>query len=226
MATLIHYPLCPFSRMIRVALAELGIAAGIAEEKPWEHREEFLGLNPSGALPVFIDDDDTVVCGSGVIAEYLAETRAGNPLMPATPQARAEVRRLMDWFDRKFNDEVTRNLVIEKIDRRFMPREMGGGPPDAGAVRAGLANVRHHLAYVGWLARRRNWLAGEELTYADLAAAAHLSCVDYLGHVPWDGNEDARTWYARIKSRPAFRPLLADQVPGMPAPAAYADLDF
>lgn len=226
MATLIHYSLCPFSRMIRVALAELAIDCDLAEEKPWEHREEFLALNPAGSLPVFIDDDDTLVCGSAPVAEYLAETRADNPLMPQAPASRAEMRRLVMWFDQKFNDEVTRNLVTEKIDRRFMSREMGGGPPDAGAVRAGLANVRHHLAYAGWLARRRNWLAGDRLSYADLAAAAHLSCVDYLGHVPWDADADAKTWYARIKSRPAFRPLLADQVPGMPAPAAYADLDF
>jgi glutathione S-transferase len=136
------------------------------------------------------------------------------------------VRRLVAWFDQKFNQEVSQNLVGEKIDRRFMPREMGGGPPNAAAVRAGLANVRHHLNYVGYLARQRNWLAGEQLSYADLAAAAHLSSVDYLGHVPWEENMDARNWYARIKSRPSFRPLLCDQIRGMPPPAAYADLDF
>lgn len=225
MLTLIHFPLCPFSRTVRLALGECGLEPALAEERPWDRRKEFLALNPAGNLPVLIDDDDTVVCGSGPILEYLAETREV-ALMPADPRERAEVRRLVAWFEVKFNEEVTRNLVVEKIDRRFMPRERGGGPPDAAVVRAGLANVRPHLAYLGYLARRRNWLAGEALSYADLAAAAHLSCVDYLGHVPWQEDGDAKDWYARIKSRPAFRPLLADQIGGMPPPATYADLDF
>ncbi|MDP2620965.1 MAG: glutathione S-transferase family protein [Hyphomicrobiales bacterium] len=226
MVTLYHFPLCPFSRTIRLALGEYGLAADFVEEHPWDRREDFLLLNPAGTVPVLVDDDGTVVAGDGAIAEYLSETRDPGLLMPEAPRDRAEVRRLVAWFDQKFNQEVSQNLVGEKIDRRFMPREMGGGPPNAAAVRAGLANVRHHLNYVGYLARQRNWLAGEQLSYADLAAAAHLSSVDYLGHVPWEENMDARNWYARIKSRPSFRPLLCDQIRGMPPPAAYADLDF
>jgi len=226
MVTLYHFPLCPFSRMIRLSLGEYGLAAEFVEERPWERREDFLMLNPAGTVPVLVDDDGTVAAGDGAIAEYLAETRDPGLLMPEAPRDRAEVRRLVAWFDQKFNEEVSQNLVREKIDRRFMPPEMGGGPPDATAVRAGLANVRHHLNYVGYLARQRNWLAGEELSYADLAAAAHLSCIDFLGHVPWEENEDARAWYARIKCRPSFRPLLSDQIRGIRPPAAYADLDF
>jgi glutathione S-transferase len=212
--------------MIRLALGEYGLVADFVEEHPWDRREDFLLLNPAGTVPVLVDDDGTVVPGDGAIAEYLAETRDPGLLMPEAPRDRAEVRRLVAWFDQKFNQEVSQNLVGEKIDRRFMPREMGGGSPDAAAVRAGLANIRHHINYVGYLARQRNWLAGSQMSYADLAAAAHLSCVDYLGHVPWEENMDARNWYARIKSRPSFRSLLADQVPGMPPPMAYADLDF
>jgi len=226
MVTLYHFSLCPFSRTIRLALGEYDLAAELVEERPWDRREDFMALNPAGTVPVLVDDDGSVVSGDGVIAEYLAETRDPLRLMPQSPRERAEVRRLVAWFDRKFDEEVSQNLVAEKIHRRFMPREMGGGAPDAAAVRAGLANIRHHLNYIGYLARQRNWLAGENLSYADLAAAAHLSCVDYLGHVPWDENADARTWYARIKSRPSFRPLLSDHVPGMKPPAAYADLDF
>jgi glutathione S-transferase len=95
-----------------------------------------------------------------------------------------------------------------------------------GAIRAGRTNIRYHLKYIGYLIGQRNWLAGDQLTYADLAAAAHLSCVDYLGDVPWDEDDTAKHWYARVKSRPAFRALLADRIAGMPPPAHYADLDF
>jgi glutathione S-transferase len=94
------------------------------------------------------------------------------------------------------------------------------------AIRVAKTNLRSHLRYIGYLSGTRNWLAGDTLTYADLAAAAHLSCADYLGDVPWDEDETARDWYARVKSRPAFRAILAERMPGMAPPAHYADPDF
>lgn len=212
--------------MVRLLTAEAGIAVTLIEERPWNRRPDFLQLNPAGEVPVLVIEGGPALVGSGPISEYLAETGSAAALMPEDPESRAEMRRIIDWFTRKFDREVTRNLVTEKIDRRFMPKELGGGPPDASAVRAGLANIRPHLKYIGYLADRRNWLAGDKLSLADLAAAAHLSCVDYLGHVPWGESAAAHDWYARIKSRPSFRPLLADQVAGMKPPPAYADLDF
>jgi len=228
MVTVFHYPLCPFSRSVRLMAAEYGLEVEWQEERAWERRNEFLMINPAANLPVMIDDDGTIVCGNNVIFNYIEETGTGESgrLLGDNPVLRAEVRRLIDWFDVKFNDEVTRNLVTEKVERRFMPKELGGGAPDGKAVRAGLANIRNHLRYIGYLARQRNWLAGELLSYADLCAAAHLSCVDFLGDVPWNEDEAAREWYARIKSRPAFRSLLADQVRGLTPPGNYADLDF
>lgn len=136
------------------------------------------------------------------------------------------MRRLLDWFNLKFFDEVSGYLVTQKIYKRFMPSDGGGGPPDMDQVRAARSNIRYHLRYIGYLVSRRNWLAGDDLSYADLAAAAHLSCVDFLGDVPWAESENAKDWYARVKSRPSFRALLADRVPGMTPDPVYADLDF
>lgn len=230
MATLFHYPFCPHSRFIRLVMAEMGLESALIEEKPWERRQEFLIMNPAGSLPVFLEEQGFAVPGQGVIAEYLDETRGlgldGRRLLPENAAARVEVRRLLDWFLTKFHEEVSGYLVTEKIYKRFISAADGGGPPDMGAIRAARANVRYHLKYIGFLIARRNWLAGPELTYADLAAAAHISCVDYLGDVPWDEDETAKSWYARVKSRPSFRTLLADRVPGMPAASHYADLDF
>jgi glutathione S-transferase len=115
---------------------------------------------------------------------------------------------------------------MERLYKRYMPAEQGGGSPDTDAIRAARANIRYHLAYIGWLVRERDWLAGDQLSYADLAAAAHLSAADYLGDVPWTEDEAAKTWYARVKSRPSFRPILADTLPGIPPSKTYADLDF
>lgn len=222
MRTLYHLWLSAGSRKIRLAMAEKAIAFHCHLEKPWERRAEFLHLNPAGEVPVLVEQDGTTVCGGQVIAEYLEEIYPDRPLIWGTPRDRAEIRRLCAWFDEKFNLEVTENLVGEKLVKRLSRQ----GEPFGPAIRAGLANIRHHLDYIGWLAERRRWLAGDQFSLADITAAAHLSCVDYIGDVPWDNHREARDWYARVKSRPSFRPLLDDNVPGVPAPAHYADLDF
>jgi len=170
------------------------------------------------------------VPGCDVIAEYLDETQ-GAPqgdrrLMPHDTGGRVEARRLTAWFHHKFFEEVTNPLVTEKIYKRQMSQRDGGGPPDTQAIRAARSNIRYHLAYIGWLMRSRSFVAGERLSYADLAAAAHLSCADYLGDVPWNEDEGAKNWYARIKSRPSFRPILAETLAGTPPSPTYADLDF
>ena len=141
--------------------------------------------------------------------------------MPLEPGRRVEVRRLASWFNDKFFAEVSGPLVMERFYKRHMRIEQGGGPPDTDAIRAARANVRYHLAYIGWLVRTRDWLAGDRMSFADLAAAAHLSVVDYLGDVPWSEDEAAKNWYARVKSRPSFRPILADTLAG---PAAVGEL--
>ena len=228
MAKLIHFPLDPFCRRIRVSLGEYGSTAELVEERPWEGRAAFLELSPAGVLPVFIDDDETVAVGIEAVSEYLDETRAsaGNTLIGVTAAERAETRRLIAWFDNKFYAEVSGPVLDEKVIRRFLPRDSGGGPPDMARVRAALSMIRWHLDYIGHLAESRKWLAGEHLTAADLAAAAHISAIDYLGDLPWHENAAAKAWYQRIKCRPCFRPLLADHLRGMPPPRIYADLDF
>lgn len=222
MRLLYHLLLSPFSRKVRVALAEKGVPFEMKAEKVWERRPEFLALNPAGQVPVLVDEDGTVLADSCVIVEYLEETLPEPPLIGTDPVTRAEVRRLVMWFDLKFYREVTRNLTGEKVQKRFL----GLGEPNSEAIRAGHANLPVHLDYIAWLAERRNWLAGETFSLADIAAAAHISTLDYIGDVPWDKHAAAKDWYARIKSRPSFRPLLADHIPGLPPPKYYADLDF
>lgn len=228
MLTLFQHMLCPHSRYVRLILGEYGIEARQIEERFWERREEFLLLNPAGDIPVLVADGEPAIPGGAIIAEYIEETREPGPdgLMPERPGERVEVRRLASWFNDKFHAEVSGPLVTERVFKRHMTREQGGGPPDTDALRAARHNIRYHLAYLGWLVRTRDWLTGERLSLADLAAAAHLSVADYLGEVPWNEDEAARNWYARVKSRPAFRPILADVLAGVPPAESYADPDF
>lgn len=222
MRTLYHLWLSPFCRKVRITLLEKKIEFQMRIENVWERRPDFLALNPAGEVPVLVEPDGTALSGSDAICEFLDEIHAEPPLIGRSALERAEVRRLVAWFDRKFNHEVTENLVGEKIMKRFLRL----GEPNSQAIRAGHANIRHHLDYVSYLIERRKWLAGESLSLADIAATAHLSAVDYVGDVPWDGYEAAKDWYARVKSRPSFRPILADRIPGVPPPKHYADLDF
>ena len=229
MLTLLQHPLCPLSRYVRLMLNEYGIEARLMEERFWERREDFLRINPAGGIPVLIADGEPPVPGAAIIAEYIQETLPDENagwLMPGTPGQRVEIRRLASWFNDKFHAEVSGPLVTERVFKRHMTLEQGGGPPDTGLLRAARHNIRYHLAYIGWLVRTRDWLAGERLSLADLAAAAHLSAVDYLGDVPWNEDEAAKNWYARVKSRPSFRPILAERVGGIPPSPTYADLDF
>ena len=230
MLTLFHHPLSPQSRYVRLILSEYGIPVRLVEERFWDRREEFLLLNPAGEVPVLVAEGQPAVPGAGVIAEFVEESlppaEAVDRLMPAEAADRVEVRRLAAWFNTKFEAEVSGPLVLERVFKRYMTREQGGGSPDTDALRAARHNIRYHLAYIGWLARSRDWLAGERMSLADLAAAAHLSALDYLGEVPWSEDEAAKQWYARVKSRPSFRPLLAETLAGLPPAEHYGDLDF
>src|ERR1700753_1749311 len=226
MFTLFHHPFCPHSRFVRLALGEYGLDLRLGGERAWERREGYLALNPAGATPLLIAEGIPPIPGAGIIAEYLDETH-GTELgerrwLPTTSGERVEVRRLMAWFNEKFFEEASNPLVTERIYKRFMSEGEGGGPPSPHVMRAAKTNVRYPLAYIGWLARTRNYLAGDRLTYADLAAAAHLSAIDYLGDVPWAEDDAAKAWYARVKSRPSFRPLLSEWLAGVAGPPPSA----
>jgi len=222
MRTLFHLWLSPHSRKVRIVLGEKKLEFELRAEKTWERRDAFLRLNPTGEVPVLMETNGTAISGGQVICEYLDETHAVPPLLGRGPLERAEVRRLCAWFDEKFNREVTTKLVDEKVMKRFL----GLGSPDSAAIRAGKTNIHHHLEYISYLVERRTWLSGDAFTLADISAGAHLSCVDYLNDVPWGDHPVAKDWYARIKSRPSFRSLLHDLIPGAPPPKHYTDLDF
>jgi glutathione S-transferase len=222
MRVLYHLPLSPFARKVRLVLAEKRLPFELRAEKVWSRRQEFLELNPACTVPVLVEDNGLVIPDSAVICEYLDEAYPDTALLGRTLGDRVEARRLCAWFDGKFYDEVVRNLLWEKT----MKQLLGQGPPEASALRAGSVNLKHHLNYIGWLAENRKWLAGANLSLADFSAAASLSALDFIDAVDWTVSAAAKDWYARMKSRPSFRAVLADRVTGMNPPPHYADLDF
>jgi glutathione S-transferase len=225
MKILYHVLICPFSRQIRLMLQEKKLEVRLVEEKAWQLSERLLALNPSGILPILedsIDAEPLSVVGEYAITEYLEAQYSKVPLMGEALGDKNEIRRLCHWFNTKFYESVTVNLVFEKIFKRLA----GHGGPDSSALRRGRASIHEHLDAIAGLCERRNWLAGSFFSMADVVAAAHLSSVDYLGDVPWDKHPVAKEWYARVKSRPTFRPFLMEAIPGISPGPDYRNLDF
>ena len=222
MLKLYHTPLSPFCRKIRMLLKEKDLAFELINENVWDRRREFFALNPSGEVPVLVDEDGTTVSHSTTICEYLEEVYRENNFLGTSPAERAEVRRIVGWFDTKFNNEVTQNLLFEKMFKRLWQY----GEPSSESIRAGKKNILYHLDYIAYLTKDSQWLAGDKITLADMAASAHLSSLDYLADVPWEHNTRAKEWYALIKSRPSFRHILMDRSMGVKPPAYYENPDF
>ena len=221
MLRLYHFALSPFSRKVRLCLAEKKIEVELIEEKYWEQSSEFLRRSPAGRVPI-LRIQGRNLSESLPICEYLEEIYPDPILIPKTAEERYEVRRLVNWFDDKFYHEVTQNLLHERLIKKIS----GAGFPDSKNVKEGAKQIKYHLDYMAWLLERRRWLAGDVMTLSDFAAASHLSCLDYISDVDWNRSAAIKDWYAKIKSRPAFRSILADQVPGFAPPRHYNDLDF
>ena len=221
MLRLYHFALSPFSRKVRLSLAEKRIEVELVEEKYWEQSIDFLRRNPAGMIPILRLDGKNYT-ESNAICEYLEDLYPAPELMPKEAAEKYEVRRLVNWFDDKFYNEVTKKLLTERVIKKIS----GEGFPDSKKVKQGAKRIKFHLDYMAWLLERRRWLAGDVMTLADFAAAAQLSCLDYISDVDWNRAAAVKDWYAKIKSRPAFRNILADQVSGFPPPRHYNDLDF
>jgi glutathione S-transferase len=225
-----HHPFLAPCRFVRLALAEHAITMDLRVEPFWEGRPEFFAVNPGLTLPMLTDGGRNPVIGAMAAMEYIDErygaTRPGHRLMPADPFARAEVRRLVEWFVHKYEEEVAGPLVTERILKVEIPSKKGGGAPDTQAMRIARSNAVSHAHYLGTLAAQRKWLAGDTFSFADLAAAAAFSVVDYLGEAVWGADPAVKGWYQKLKSRPAFRPLLLDKARLVPPAPHYADLDF
>lgn len=221
MVLLVHHSISPQSRKIRLIMAEKKMLFVLKEEEPWNISPDVIKINPAGELPILIFDGN-VIAGNYAITEYLEESNPQYKLLPTDVKERAETRRIIDWFDTKFYNEVYKYIITEKIIKRFRLKEA----PNSKILKAGLNNLKYHMQYIEYLTDQNNYIAGKTLSLADLTAAAHLSILDYLGDIPWSEYKNAKIWYAKIKSRPSFKELLRDNIKGITPSGHYTNLDF
>lgn len=230
MLTVFHHIMSSSSRAVRLILYEFNMSFTLVEEHEWARRREFLQLNPAGSVPVLLNEHSQPVSGIYSIIEYLDETIGAlnkeTNFFPKSPIERAEIRRLISWFLEKFNYETAHPIVRQRIYKREMPTTLGGGAPDSTILRCARNNIKPHMEYLNWLTQNNNCLAGSKLTYADFAAAACVSVLDYMDEIDWSAYDYAKQWYMRIKSRPSMRPLLFDRVAGLAPSTYYTSLDF
>jgi glutathione S-transferase len=225
MPKLLQHRLDPGSRLARLMLAEYGVGVDLEDIKPWLREPGLLEISPGASVPVLIETGEAPAVGVLAVIHAIEDRHSPSAvagLFPARSKDRAEMWRLIEWVLLKLNDEVTRYVIEEKLAKR----DQRGATPEPGILRVAKANLTEHLLYFNWLFATRQWLAGEQMTLADFALAAHLSTLDYLGDVAWETSVETRQWYARIKSRPAFRTLLNDRIGALAPHQGYADLDF
>lgn len=204
-------------------LGEKGVGYELVREYPWERRDEFLDLNPSGQTPVLVEmEKGLTLTHSAAICEYIEETENRSPMISGTATHRAEIRRLTAWFDEQFYGQVVAPLLYERMEKRLVHR----ASPDAAVLRQAMKTANQLMDYADWLLDHRKWLGGATLSLADLAGAAHISVADYLGGIDWRGHDATKAWYAGLKSRPSFRPLLSEKMDVIPPPAHYDKVDF
>ncbi len=220
---LYHFSLCPFSRKVKIFLAEKSIEVDTAHENFWEKREDFIRMNPTGEVPVLLSyDSDLTIVGSNNICQYLEEVYGGIKYFGNNIADKVEINRLIDWFDLKFFNEVSKYFLYEQVIKYYS----NSGSPEPSYLRAGAMNLSNHLAYMEQLLSKRKWLAGGKFSLADITASSHLSIIDYLGAIDWENYPITKEYYSLIKSRPSFTQILDDKLLAFEPAEHYKNLDF
>ena len=225
MRTLYHYPLCAFSRIVRLYLNEAALPYEAVLERPWDRKHVFSEKHMISDVPTLEEKVGVVLEGWYAITEHLEQaqqSRRSHALLGKSPLGKAEIRKITSMFNEMFFADVTKFIVFEKIFKKHID----GKPPDSVLIRRGCSNVKVYFEYLAWLIDHRNWLAGNDFSIADISAAAHISCLDYVGSINWDSHPIVKEWYVRIKSRPTFREILNDRISDYQPSTHYSDLDF
>lgn len=226
MNILYHNIVCPFSKQARILLKELNIDFHLKQDiSLLKEKYSLIKLNIARTLPIFEDDiNKYYIIGIYSLAEYLKEEYENFTLFSNKINHNCEIRRIFQWFNEKFNREVTQIYLKAKLINNS--ENYLNNYPNIKLLNLSLDNLKKHLDYINYLLDIRSFIAWENISIADIAAASHLSLLDYFGEIKWNDLPRLQQWYSIIKSRPSFQQILNDKIAGFKASPNYSNLDF
>jgi glutathione S-transferase len=188
-------PLSMFGAKAEIALGEKGIVFEL-EMVPFEMKTlyqpkhpEVARINPKRQVPVLVDGD-LEIFDSTQIFEYLETIRPEPPLWPAEPKARARARLLEMKSDEVYFPPIVRLMGLQAT------------PDDPAAVEARAAAARFYDELERTLDRRQ-WLAGEHYSYADIAFYMAQLFGARMTAPMGEAHPRLQAWRERMSARPA-----------------------
>lgn len=222
--------ICPFSKKVRFFMYDNQISFEESEINFWERSKNMLRLNPACETPVLKDTEKGLIINdSFLICEYLRQEQPQDNeleysnLFGMNDKETYEIQRLHMWFDKKFFNEITNNIIYEIFIKTFNKDDKN---INKNVIDASLINLEQHIKYIEHLLIKRSYLAGEYFSIADMAAATQISILDYLGYIQWNNYSKFKDWYIKIKQKKSFSKILDDKIVGFNPNPMYKQLDF
>jgi glutathione S-transferase len=167
---------------------------------------EHMTRHPFGKIPAF-EHADFRLYEAGAITRYIDEVFAGPPLQPADPRTRARMNQIISILDSYAYRTLVWDIYVERVSRPGR-----GIASDEGKIAAALPKAEVFLSALSELAGGVPWLAGPEISLADLHAAPMFALFRMAPEVKrlLGRRPQLTSWWDRVSARPSF---IRTQVP-------------
>ena len=194
MLKLYSHPLSTYSRRVRIALIEKGIAVEEIDVDmvAGAHRApEYRKLNPYGRVPT-LDDDGFVLYESTAILNYLEATHPKPALVPADPKGRA----LVDMHVKLCDLQLSRQTGAIIFPKRFLPKERW----DENVMAQAKKEIEKHLAVVETQIAGKPFMVGDRYS---LVEVCYTPFVEFLPLMEITPPPAVAQWVSRMLERPS-----------------------
>lgn len=204
MIILYGFPYSNYHNIVKHALLQKGIT--FEERIEYPKSEVMLAVNPIGKVPALTTENGVHLSESSVLVDYLEDAYPEHPLYPASPEARAQVRRLMKMSE----------LYLELPARRLLPAVLGKMTADDATKREVKSTLRKSLKALSDLAKFSPYAAGDTLTLADIYLRYSLTMAKWVctSQFNWNVLEDVlglAEWDAMMAATDVAKKVDADQ---------------
>jgi len=207
--TVFGAPYSVYVRAVRLALEEKGVRYELVPVDIFAPRgppAEHMVRHPFGKIPAF-EHAGFRLYEAGAITRYVDEIFPGPRLQLEDPRGRARMNQIISILDSYAYRTLVWDIYVERVSK-----PASGGATDEDRVAAALPKAEVCLSALSDLMGESAWLAGSDISLADLHAAPIFAV---LRLAPEGADLVARDnrltrWWDRISARPSF---LRTQVP-------------